>query len=351
MPRKRLSSPTLQTLVVLFLTGLLLWLFLRGSDIDSIRLALASADVGLVILAVLATMMTYLIRALRWQVLLAPLGHAGLGNCFITTVIGFMVNFLVPSGRVGEVARPYLLARREELSASSALATVLLERLLDLVTVTTLVGAWLLVSDLPTRNGEAMSGLSAGGALGLLAALSMLSILFWSNRHPEASLGGARRLLSVFPESIRSPVLRFFATFVSGLAVLMDAGRLVKACAYSIALWLNICLGFWLGSRALSVEFEYFDTFPVIGFLTIGVAAPTPGGIGGYHYMCALALSLLFGTDASVARAVALVNHAIAFVPVTLLGIVFFTSGSGGGLSLHEVRTLKHSFENRRNDN
>ena len=56
-------------------------------------------------------MVTYFIRAVRWRFLLAPVGRPALRACFVTTVIGFMVNFLAPTGRLGELARPYLLAR------------------------------------------------------------------------------------------------------------------------------------------------------------------------------------------------------------------------------------------------
>jgi uncharacterized membrane protein YbhN (UPF0104 family) len=98
----------------------------------------------------------------------------------------------------------------------------------------------------------------------------------------------------------------------------------VKASVMSVFLWLAICFSFWLAARAFGVEFAFGDTFLVIGFLTVGVAVPTPGAIGGYHYMCSLALTTLFGVTPSLAAAVALVAHAISFLPVTILGILLF---------------------------
>ena len=67
---------------------------------------------------------------------------------------------------------------------------------------------------------------------------------------------------------------------------------------------------------------------------------PTPGAVGGYHVMCSLALTLLFGVDESQAKAAALVNHAIAFLPVALLGLAFFIRE---GLSFRDVETLESS--------
>jgi hypothetical protein len=103
----------------------------------------------------------------------------------------------------------------------------------------------------------------------------------------------------------------------------------------SIVVWLAICLSFWLAAQALGVAFGLGDTFLVIGFLTVGVALPTPGAIGGYHYMCSLALTTLFGVEASPAAAVALVAHAISFIPVTILGILLFVKA---GLSFSQFK-------------
>ena len=110
-------------------------LFFWGTDFRSIGASLAAARPGLIALAISTMLMTYAIRAVRWRVLLSPLGNASLWNCFVTTVVGFAVNFLVPSGRVGEIVRPYLLARKEGFQASSAFATIFIERILDLVAV------------------------------------------------------------------------------------------------------------------------------------------------------------------------------------------------------------------------
>ena len=71
---------------------------------------------------------------------------------------------------------------------------------------------------------------------------------------------------------------------------------------------------------------------------------PTPGAVGGYHVMCSLALTLLFGVDEPRAKAAALVNHAIAFVPVAVLGMIFFIRE---GLSLSDVQTIGRSGEER----
>jgi len=336
--KSKLTSPSLQSAALVALAALLLWLFFRGTDVGAIRESLTHAKPSLIVAAVLTTLVTYFLRALRWRFLLTPLGKAGLGNCFSTTVIGFMVNFL--AGRLGEVARPYLLARREGFSASSTFATVFLERILDLVTVVTLIAFWLLVSPPRASSEEAISSLKLGGLLGLVAAVVALSILFVLARFPERTLRWAKKAYRILPRRLEEGAARFTETFAAGLAVLVDGTTLFWAGVMSLALWVNIAFAFWLGALALGVAFPFGDTFLVIGFLTIGVAVPTPGAVGGYHVMCALGLTMLFGTDASLAKAVALVNHAVAFLPVTLLGMVLFFRA---GLSFRQVKTITSS--------
>ena len=90
--------------------------------------------------------MTFVVRAERWQYLLGPLGPTRFGMVFRTTVIGFAASAVLPA-RAGEVIRPYLLARREGLSATAAFATIVVERILDLVAVLLLLAAFLIWFD------------------------------------------------------------------------------------------------------------------------------------------------------------------------------------------------------------
>ncbi|MGH9320388.1 MAG: lysylphosphatidylglycerol synthase transmembrane domain-containing protein [Vicinamibacteria bacterium] len=331
--KARLASRKLHSVLFLAVALLLLGMFFRGSDFSEIRDSFLRARPSLILAALIATMGTYFIRALRWQGLLSPLGHAGLVNCFSTTVIGFMMNFL--AGRLGEIARPYLLARREGFSASGAFATILVERVLDLVTVVFFVAFWLIARPPRAAGEDVMSSLELGGAIGLALAVVTFASMYFFARYPERSMVIARRFTRLLPQWLEAKAVSFLQMFRSGLGVLVDRAGLARAGVLSVALWLAVCLAFWFTARAFGVRFHFGDTFLVIGFLTVGVAVPTPGAIGGYHYMAALALTTLFGTGASLAAAVALAAHAISFLPVTILGILLFAKA---GLSVSEIK-------------
>ncbi len=105
------------------------------------------------------TCVTFLVRAERWQYLLDPLGPTRFWVVFRATVIGFGASAVLPA-RAGEVIRPYLLARREGLSATAAFATIVVERILDLVAVLLLMAAFLMLVR-PGSRGAGLGGSSA----------------------------------------------------------------------------------------------------------------------------------------------------------------------------------------------
>ncbi len=329
--------------VALALVGLsLLVLFFKDADFAAIAESLSAANGWLIAMAITLTMVSYLVRALRWRYLLAPVGRARLRICFETTVIGFMVNFLVPPGRLGELARPYLLARREGLSASSTFATVFLERVLDLATVVLLVGGWLTFGRGPQGAGseEAVYGLKVGGLLaftGVALGLGAMFLFARNTRRGGSLLAWVETVIRKLPAKVAEPAFQFIKSFVEGLGVLDDRSNLARAGFLSFILWLNISFALWLAIHAFQVEIPFGATFLVIGFLTVGVAVPTPGAVGGYHLMCALALTLMFGVNENTAKAIALTSHAIAFIPVSVLGMVFFIRE---GMSLREIRSI-----------
>ena len=134
MPSPRPPAVSWRTAIVAVLTAGILWWFFRRLDFARVWLAIELAHPGLVALTVAVVMQTYVLRAWRWQWLLQPIGRARFGTAFRTTVIGFTATFLLP-GRLGELLRPYLLARAEGFDPSAAFATVIIERVLDLITV------------------------------------------------------------------------------------------------------------------------------------------------------------------------------------------------------------------------
>ena len=333
----------IRTVLICLLTFGLLAFFLRNADMSGVWAETRRARPGLLTLGLLVTAATYVLRALRWQYLLAPIGRTHFGAALRATVIGFAASFLLPA-RAGEVIRPYLLAREERLSATAAFATIILERLLDLVTVLLLFGVFVATIDARTASVDptALARVKVGGQLAAVAALAGLGLFFTLARHPERIGRWALQVERVLPARLARAVARFVESFAQGLAVMRQPGRLLVALAWSFPIWLSIAAGIWLTSLAFHITFPFAGSFLVTLVLVVGVAMPTPGAIGGFHAAYQIAVQTFFGASDDRAVGGAIVLHAISFVPVTLVGIVFMARE---GLTFGRARSLAAEVE------
>ena len=328
----------LRAALILSLTVGLLAYFLRGVDLSAVWAETRHADGRLLLLALAIVLMTYTLRALRWQYLLAPIGPTRFSTAFETTVMGFAMSFLLPA-RPGEVLRPYLLARREHLPPTAAFATIILERLLDLVTVLLLFGVFVILVDPASLSGDPAlyTRVKTGGLLAAAASVAGLAVFFVLAGHPERLGRWAMKVERVLPARLAHAVARFVESFAQGLAVMRQPLRLLVSLGLSFPLWLSIAAGIWTTSRAFHMTFDYLGSFLVMTLLVVGVAMPTPGQVGGFHAMYKVAVTTFFGVPLATAVGAAIVLHAVSFVPVTLLGLVFMARE---GLSLGRMRQM-----------
>lgn len=313
------------------LTAGLLWWFVKDLDGAELGRAFSAANPWLLGVAVLVTVQTYFIRAWRWQTLLSPLGDVGFGPAFRTTVIGFMATALLPA-RVGEVLRPYLLAKEANLSVSATFATVIVERVLDLTAVLLLFAAAL--PFLPVDVGPQTRMAGAGAAV---AAVAGLGVLFACAGHPERLGRWVDWWTGWLPTRMATVIGDFARRFAEGLGVMRDPSALVRTLAWSLALWVSICLGIWLVTHAFGLTMPFIGAFLVVMYLAVGVAAPTPGGAGGFHVMYKLAVTQYFGAGPDEAAAAAIVLHLVSFGPVAVMGFAFMWKA---GLSLGRLKQM-----------
>jgi hypothetical protein len=328
----------LRTLLIVAITLGLLALFLRQANLADVWREIGRARWSFLVGALGLTAFTYVLRAWRWQVLLAPIGRVHFGPALRATVIGFAVNSLLPA-RAGEVLRPYLLARREGLRASSAFATIILERLLDLIAVLLLFGVFVLLYDATSFGSDPslMRAVQAGGLAAGVSSVAGLAVLFVLAGHPErlgALAGEARRVL---PARAAAFVVHLTTRFAEGLAILRRPALLGGAALLSLPLWLSIAGTHWLVARAFHIAMPFTGSFLLVALLTVGVAVPTPGAVGGFHYAFRLGTTVFFGASNERAVGAALLAHAIAFVPVAIVGLVLMLQD---GLSLARLRGL-----------
>ena len=305
-----------------------------------------SARPELLVLALVMTVLMYLVRAERWQYLLEPIGQTRFSVAFRTTVIGFAASFVLPA-RAGEFLRPYLLARREKLPVTAAFATVIVERMLDLVCVLVLLTVFLLF----LARGEAAAApwlyraVWLGGAVVAPVGIAVLIAMFMMAGHPERLHGLVLQAERVLPARLARAVAGFARTFAEGLAVVRRPSRLVWAMAWSMVLWVAIATQVWVLVRAFDIDMPFGGSFLITAMLVVGVAVPTPGGVGGTHEALRLGVTSFYAADNNAAVGAAIVQHAVNFVPVLLLGLWFIARD---GLSLSGLRAEASSARDER---
>lgn len=337
-PASTRMSRHLRTALLVACTLGLLALFLHQANLREVWAEIRSADGWMLLLALAATGLTYILRAWRWQKMLEPIGSARFATALRTTVIGFAANALLPA-RAGEVLRPYLLARREGLSATSTFATIIVERLLDLVAVLALFGAFVFFFDpgMTTADGAVYRAVQVGGLSAAAAAGVVLVLFFVLAGHPERLGRAAGRIERVLPARLARAVERLVETFASGLAVMRQPRALAVALVMSAPLWLSISAGIWFVAQAFHITMPFTGSFLIVALLTVGVAVPTPGAVGGFHYAFRVGATVFYGVPNERAVGAAIVLHAISFVPVTVAGLILMVQD---GLSFARVRSM-----------
>lgn len=328
----------LRTALIAACTVGLLALFLRNANLAEVAGEIRNAAPGDLLLALGSTGLTYVLRAWRWQAMLQPIGRVPFALAFRTTVIGFAANTLLPA-RVGEVLRPYLLARRAGLSATAAFATIVVERALDVVLILALFGAFMFLVE-PGAAGfdrTVYAAVKGGGFAAALGAAVGLLAMFVAAGHPDRIGRALQRVERVFPRRAADMVARLGRTFAEGLAVMRRPGPLVASLALSLPLWLSISTTIWLAARAFHITMPFAGSFLVVTILAVGVSVPTPGAVGGFHYAFRIAATAFFAAPNDRAVGAAIVLHAISFVPVAIVGAFFMFQD---GLDFTRVRAL-----------
>jgi len=328
----------LRTLVVTLLAVGLIAVFLRNADYAHVWMAMKSARVDFLIGSVGLTVVSFVIRAERWQYLLAPLGKTRFRTVFRTTVMGFAASAVLPA-RAGEVLRPYLLARQEGLSATATFATIIVERVLDLASVLLLLACYLLWFDpgMETRDSAVFQAIRFGGLVMAPVALGSLLLMFFMAGHPERLHEWVLKAERVLPTRVAAFIAKLAQTLAGGFAVVRNPVRLVAALGWSIVLWIVIGATTWAVACAFFIDMPFTGGWLMSAPLVVGVAVPTPGGVGGFHEAFRIGATGFFGADNDTAVGAAIVLHAVSIVPVVILGLIYTLQD---GLKLGGLREM-----------
>ena len=267
-------------------------------------------------LAILLTVISDLIRAYRWRLVLAPVKLVRSYRLFKALVIGLMANFVLPV-KVGDLVRAYVVSKDEELPFVTCLSTLAVERIYDAMCVALLFGLGLvwLPSKPPWVHGF-------GGALLGSVTLAFSVLVTW-NRRPELFRRLADRALRRAPDRWRERAARVMGDIERGLASVGHPWLLARAMAVGMISWIFLALTYYCCLRALAVEVPPPVVLVLVAALVFGFALPSlPGGTGPYQVAVVGCLSA-FGVGRETAIAVSVVTLMSDLLPLVVLGLIF----------------------------
>jgi uncharacterized membrane protein YbhN (UPF0104 family) len=233
------------------------------------------------------------------------------------------------------------------MSATGAFATIILERLLDMLTVLAFLAIYVFFfgADLAIVSPGAFEAVKWAGITAAVAAFVVLLILFVLAGNPARLAATLQRLEQVLPSKLAGLLASIAEKFAIGLGAIRRPSRLFVSLVLSIPLWLSINLGIWAAAEAFHLAIPFTGSFLVMAMLVIGVAVPTPGAVGGFHAMFRLAATTFFGAPDDAAVGAAIVLHLFTVGPSLLLGLMF---AAQAGLNLSSMRQLADQAEARR---
>ena len=307
--------------------GLVYWL-LSQFDPAETWAAIAAAKVGWVLAGAVVYGLLFLLRGLRWSILLEPIKPVSARTATEVFSVGVLANHILPA-RLGDVARAFVLARREQIGAATSFSSVMLERILDGLTVVGLMSLVLWVH--PTQAAWITASATLAAGIFLVAIGVCLLVVFNERRVMELSA----KLCARLPGQLGYRIHGILARLSTGLHALKSPQQIAKVLALSLLIWLIETSVYVFVGLAFGLDVPLLGMVLVMSVLTLGLTAPSaPGFVGVFEYLIIQAIGL-FGVAGEQAAAFALTVHAVHFVPGTLLGLA---SAWKSGLALREIR-------------
>ena len=315
----------LQTGLGFLLAGLFVYLAFRGVSLNALWESLQDVNYFWVALLVPIVLVSHWLRAVRWAYLLSPVKeNIPYRNLFSAVMIGFMVNNILP--RVGEVTRPIAIGRSENISKSTAFGTVVVERIIDMVTFLFVLCLMLFLYpkslDPFVNNVDAVRPFFLGGSIIFLVGFI---ILFFKGESLFRLLSLLKRLV---PARFESKYQGLVDSFLSGFGVVRMRNKYAMIVVLSLLIYFFYALSLYVPFYAFTAlahhNLDFGAAVVLLTISTIAFAFPAPGALGTYHTFLTVALMRLYGVDQVTALSYSIITHETGYIITTVVGLYYF---------------------------
>lgn len=302
-----------------------LWLAFRGIDLSLVYQAIRGANYLWFLLVVPLFIMNVVVRAWRWNMLLYPVRKKiPLSFTTFSTFICYLVNNALP--RAGEIARCANLARLTKIPFSSILATVAVERVIDMLFMLLMMAIALIFYRDQIRS------FSPGmeGALYILLIISLVIVGFFLfiTIRPERIIGYTESLLGRISGRLKEKVLEQMRAFIDGLKVMKYTGKytgvILTSLLINVIYILSVYFAFYIFHLVENYHLSILSALAVNAVGALGFVIPAPGGTGTFHYFCSRSLIWIFNVSPVIASSFATVVWVAIIITYSLFGALSF---------------------------
>ena len=292
-----------------------LFLVARSVDIAAAWDAMRTAQPGWLALLLVFVCVDLLTRALRWKVLLSPVGRVRYQDSLASLMVGYLANNVLPA-RLGEFVRSHDLGERSRLSKSTILGTIVVERVMDTLVVVVIAAFAIFVLSV---RGIVASAVLVGLAL---TALLIVAIIVGLVAHRLPGADRASAFINRWPR-VHGLLVRLRV----GLAVTADVRVMATSLALTLVSWSCAVLGFAVAAQSVGVQPTMGQAALLAAGVNLATAVPAAPGYVGTFELAAVTIAASVGIDRESALAFAVLLHAISLLITSIGGAVALLVG------------------------
>ena len=305
------------------MAAFLYWAF-KDLDAGSLWTAMASVSPRWLVAMVAMILITAVLRAWRWVVLLRPVTpEISILDATLALTICYSVNLVSPIPRAGEAARALSLRWSRGASVSAVVGTIVVERVIDLLWLIFFIAASAAL--LPGKIEQAFPGIRTAATGTLVLAIAAILGMIVVSAYQDRGVNFVQYLLSRISPRLAGAIAEILSRFIHGLAALRTPSAYVEIFVSSCLLNLGYILITWFSFAAFGFDKAPWElgleaALVVMAISSIGVVLPAQGGIGTYHFFYGNALHSLFAIPMAPAMACATLVHAISNLTYFVIG-------------------------------
>ncbi|HLE90508.1 MAG TPA: lysylphosphatidylglycerol synthase transmembrane domain-containing protein [Anaerolineales bacterium] len=300
-----------------------IWFALRGLRLDEFWDSVKQANYIWLVPGIGVYFVGVWVRAWRWHYLLGPIKKIPTKTMFPITAIGYMGNNIYPA-RAGEALRAVILKRKEGVSISASLATIIAERIFDGVVMLAFVFVNLPELARLTGSSGFVGNIQQVAVIGTGVFLGALAVFLLAAMFPRVTEKfGLWFIDRLTPKRLHERIISLMNKFLDGLASLRSPFNVLMVFFTSVIIWLLETGKYWFVMHAFDFSVSFFALMLMNGIVNLATTIPSAPGYIGTFDAPGIAVLTAYGVEHSVAAGYTLVLHVALWLPITLLGAYY----------------------------